>query len=315
VLLGDLLYSRNRAPEAVELWREALKANDKNFFALRDLGMALMVEGKSREGLDLLTRASVIRPEHLATTMLVTNLHARLGNADSARNALQRALDKDPGSDVFLEKLASVEAQLGNTGRALELLNAHTFEPTHQTYSLLHLYRGIRLMLALESYKNKNLGDALSHIRSAARPPSSLGIDDFATVASSRLLMFEALVGQVSGRTQEALASWKAAAETRDDDVEGEGLFRALALRKTGRTQQASEWLDMFKTVNQQRKSDNAMDLRVQAHCLAGFHEAFEGKDAQAAESFRKALEIDQSYLYARQGLAWLEAGLLRGMR
>jgi len=127
--------------------------------------------------------------------------------------------------------------------------------------------------------------------------------------------MFEALLHELAGNAREALAAWKAAAATRDDDIEGEGLFRAIALLKAGQTQKGGEWLSGFTPVNEQRKTDNAVDLRVQAHCLSGFYWALEGKDAQAAESFRRALEIDQSYLYARQGLAWLEAGLLKGLR
>ncbi len=315
VLLGDLLYSRGRRGEAIELWRKALEADARHFFALRDLALALLVEGKRQEGLELLTRASVARPEELATTMILTDINARLGNADAARNALQRALAKDPGRDVLFEKLASVEAQLGNDSRALELLTSHTFEATHQTYSLLHLYRGVRLMMALNAYKLNNFREAVMHVRAAAQPPGSLGVDDFATVTSSRLLMYEALLQQTAGHGPEARAAWQAAAETRDDDIEGEGLFRAIALSKIGERQKADEWLNGFPAVNDQRKSDNAVGLRIQAHTLAGIYAAFEGDEARAADSFRKALEIDQSYLYARQALAWLEAGLLKEMR
>ncbi len=315
VLLGDLLYSRGRRSEAIELWRKALAADARHFFALRDLALALLVEGKRQEGLELLTRASMVRPDELATTMILTDINARLGNADAARNALQRALEKDPGRDVLFEKLASVEAQLGNDSRALELLTSHTFEATHQTYSLLHLYRGVRLMMALNAYKQNNFQEALMHIRSAAQPPGSLGVDDFATVTSSRLLMYEALLQQAAGHGPEAQAAWQAAADTRDDDIEGEGLFRAIALFKIGEAPKAREWLNGFPPVNEQRKSDNAVGLRIQAHTLAGIYAAFEGDDAKAADSFRQALEIDQSYLYARQALAWLEAGLLKGLR
>jgi len=315
VLLGDLLYSRGRHSEAIGIWRQILGHNPGYFFALRDLGMALLLKGERLEGLDLLTRASLVRPEHLATIMLVTDINARMGNADAARKALQRALEKDPKRDQWVEKLASVEAQLGNHSRALELLTTHTFDPTHQTYSLLHLYRGIRLMLALDAHRNKNFPEALSHIRAAAQPPASLGIDDFATVKSSRLWMFEALLQHAAGNAQEARVAWQAAADTRDDDIESEGLFRAIALLKIGQEQKGREWLTNFTAVNDQRKKDNAIDLRIHARSLSGFYAAFKGDDGQAAESFRQALEIDQSYLYARQALAWLEAGLLKGMR
>ncbi|HYK88914.1 MAG TPA: DUF5107 domain-containing protein [Acidobacteriota bacterium] len=314
-LLGDILYSRNRREEAMALWRTAVDAEPKHFSALRDLGMSLLVEGKRPEGIQLLTRASEVRPEHLATTLLVANMSARVGDALTARRSFERALAIRPGMDLLTEKLASVEAQMGNYQRALELLNGHTFDPTHQTYSLLHLYRGIRLMLALQAAGRTDIPGAVDNVRAGASPPTSLGIDDFAKVKSSRLLMFEALLQQAGGDAKAASATWKAAAETRDDDIEGEGLFRAIALYKVGEVQRADEWFRTFTSVNEQRKKDNAMDLRTHAYCVAGIYAAFRGDEAGAAENFRKAIEIDQSYLYARQALAWLEAGMLKRLR
>ena len=314
VLLGDLLYSRGRHDEAIELWSEAVGIDPSHFFALRDLGMALLVSQEQKRGLELLTRASAVRPDHLATTMLLADINARVGNADAAREAIERALENSPGRDVLMEKLASVEAQVGNETRALELLTSHKFEATHQTYSLLHLYRGVRLMMALDSYKRGDRQEALTHVRAASQPPSNLGIDDYGTVKSSRLLMFEALLHQKAGNLAEARLAWEAAAETRDDDIEGEGLFRAIALLKIGRTQQAREWLDAFPSVNQQRKTDTSVEVRTQAYCLAGVYAAFRGEDVKAGEYFNQALDINQSYLYARQARAWLQAGLLAGL-
>ncbi len=50
VLLGDLLYSRERRGEAIELWRRAVAAAPQHFFALRDLGMALLAGGHEGRG-------------------------------------------------------------------------------------------------------------------------------------------------------------------------------------------------------------------------------------------------------------------------
>ncbi|HXK62124.1 MAG TPA: hypothetical protein PLP42_19745 [Acidobacteriota bacterium] len=113
----------------------------------------------------------------------------------------------------------------------------------------------------------------------------------------------------------EARSAWEAAAQTRDDDIEGEGLFRAIALLKIGQTQEAQEWLDAFPSVNQQRRTDNSIEVRTQAYCLAGIYAAFRGEDVEANEYFNEALNINQSHLYARQARAWLQAGLLKVLR
>ncbi len=315
VLLGDLLYSRDRRGDATELWRAAVQVDPRNFSALRNLGIATLVAGKQEEGLGLLTRASEARPDHLATTLLVANVNARLGHTEQAREAFRKALQLQPNSDQVVQKLASLEAQMGNYARALEIIDAHKFQATHLSYSLLHLYRGIRLTLALQAAGKSQFSEALSDLKSAARPPSTLGVDDFAAVKSSRLLMYEALVHQAAGDSAAAIAAWQAAAKTLDDAIEGEGLFRAIGLCKIGQAQKAEDWFKEFATVNEQRKTDNAVNLRLQAYDLAGIYAAMRGDDALARENFAKALEIDQSYLYARQGLAWLQAGMLKGLR
>jgi tetratricopeptide (TPR) repeat protein len=170
-------------------------------------------------------------------------------------------------------------------------------------------------MLALQAVRNSQFAEALADVGSATRPPTSLGVDDFAAVKSSRLLMYEGLLHQAAGDSAAALAAWQAAAKTLDDDIEGEGLFRAIGLYRAGQVKKAEDWFKEFAIVNEQRKTDNAVDLRLHAYDLAGVYAAMRGDNALARENFKKALEIDQSYLYARQSLAWLDAGMLKGLR
>jgi tetratricopeptide (TPR) repeat protein len=127
--------------------------------------------------------------------------------------------------------------------------------------------------------------------------------------------MYDALLQQSAGNSKAAQTDWQAAAQTLDDDIEGEGLFRAIGLYKSGQTQKAEEWFKEFAVVNEQRKTDNAVDLRLHAYDLAGIYAAMQGDDALARDNFQKALQIDQSYLYARQSLAWLDAGMLKGLK
>jgi len=315
VLLGDLLYSRNRQDAAMQLWGGAIQSDSKNFSALRNLGMATLAAGKREDGLAFLIRASEAQPANMETAMLVANFSASMGHTDEARQAFERLLKIQPDSDQVLQKLASLEAQMGNDQRALEIMEKHKFQATHLSYSLLHLYRGVRLTLAAESAKSANFPDALADVAAATKPPASLGVDDFAHLKSSRLLMYDALLQHAAGNSAGAQADWEAAAKTLDDDIEGEGLFRAIGLYKSGQTQKAEAWFKDFAVVNEQRKTDNALDIRLHANDLAGIYAAFRGDDALARENFKRALDTDQTYLYARQSMAWLDAGLLKGLK
>jgi tetratricopeptide (TPR) repeat protein len=315
VLLGDLLYSRSRRMEATSLWSTAVEKAPHNFSALRNLGMARLVEGNQEKGLTVLTRALVVRPDHLATVLLVANVNARLGHIQAARRVFQKALALQPGDDQLLQGLASLEAQVGNEQQALKILNSHTFGPTHLSYALLHLYRGIQLMLALQTAKNSQFNKALYDIAAAQDPSSNLGVDSFAKITSSRLLMYKALMLHAEGKHSAAMAAWQEAAKTPDKDIQGNGLFRAIGLYKSGQGQEAEAWLKGFVPVNEQRKTDNSITLRLHAYEMAGIYAAMHGNRSLAEQNFQKALEIDQSYLYARQGMAWLKAGMLDGLK
>jgi tetratricopeptide (TPR) repeat protein len=88
-----------------------------------------------------------------------------------------------------------------------------------------------------------------------------------------------------------------------------------MALYQIGETQKAEEWFKTFSSVNEQRKKDNAIELRVEAHYLAGIFAAFQGNNESAQKNLQQSLEIDPSYLFARQALVWLDAGLLKGLK
>ncbi|MGH9852129.1 MAG: DUF5107 domain-containing protein, partial [Blastocatellia bacterium] len=303
-LLGELLYSRTRQAEAMNAWRAAIASDPQHFSALRDLGLALLEvgleTGKADEALALLTRAAEQRPELLSHTMLVAQLQAKAGNTNAARQMMERALKSKPQNDRLIEALALLEAQSGNPQRALALLANHTFEPQHQSYALLHLWQAANLMASAKVNKD----DAIKLVRAAQNPPANLGVDDFATLRSARLLVFEALLQQPDVAAQ----TWKAAVGTSHEGFNEEGLFRAIALHKSGATAQAEEWFKNFLVVNERNK--NGGRLRAQAHYLAGIYAAFRGQPEQGRASFRQSLELDRTLLWSQQALAWLDAGL-----
>lgn len=315
-LLGDLLYYRARRDEAQTVWRKAIESDPHHFPALRDLGMSMLEEGpgagRAEEALSLLTRAMAERPDHLPTTLLVAKLQVRAGALDAARKSLEQSLRKHPGNDRLLERLATIETLNENHERALQLLTNHVFEPRHQSYSLLQLYQATRMMIALKRYRAGAGAAAIDQVRAAQTPPASLGVDDFAALQSARLLVFEALLQQAAGHQEAANQSWASAAGTTHKEIDEEGLFRAVALLREGKKEKAEAWLKNFTTANERDQSGDRGAARAKSFYLAGVYAAFQGEPEQARESFRKCLEIDRSHLWARQALAWLEAGLLK---
>ncbi len=309
-LLGDLYYYRSQPEKGLALWRQAVKSDPNHFSSLRNLGWALLQRGSDQEALAYLERAAELRPEHLETTVGLCQLYMQAGNTDSALRVIRAALEREPSSDQLLELHAQVEAQAGNYDLALSILMHHKFGPRHQSYSLLNLYQSIQL---LKSYQLASQGlyeQAVKHIEDAASPPSNLGVDDFATLVSTRLLFFKALMEEAAGWKDQALRSWEEVARTTNDDYDGEGLFRAIGLYMTGNKKEASEWFEVFEKVTELRKNDSSPAVRAHAHYLSAIYSIFRGREDQARQDLQRALEIDRSNLFSRQAALWLEAGL-----
>jgi tetratricopeptide (TPR) repeat protein len=272
--------------------------------------MALLEAGRSGEALTLLARAAEQRPDLLSNTILVARLHAQAGDNGVARQTLERALKHRPRRDRLLEALAALEAQSGQPQRALTLLSHHTFEPQHQSYALLHIWQAAQL-LASAAAGQTSRATALAHVRAAQQPPANLGMDDFATLRSARLLVFEALSHQAAGDVGAARQAWRAAAETANEGGGAEALFRHIALDKLGETTRAEAWFRDFLRANARGQASDRAATRVEAYYLAGIYAAFRAETEAARANFQRSLEIDRTFLWAKQALAWLDAGLL----
>jgi len=313
-LLADIYYSRRRHDEAIQLWTSAADGSSGHFSSLRNLGWAYLVRGDSERAAGLLERALRVRPDHLETATTLTQLYARLGKTDQALAVIERLNSRNPNNDQVVELTARIRAVAGDTDGSLALLNAHQFGIRHQSYALLHLYQGVQLLKSVEEFKRGAIAEALGHINQAAQVPANLGVDDFAALKSSRLLVFRALILERSGDRAGALEAWKAATETVDQDFDGEGLFRAIALAHIGKPEDAAKWFAEFEQVNPTRQKDNDATVRIHAIYLAGMYAIFRGDRDQGLDQFNRALDADASDLMVRHAVAAFQAGLLSGL-
>jgi tetratricopeptide (TPR) repeat protein len=313
-LLGDLLYARSRQEEGIQLWEQAIASDAEHYQSLRNLGWAWLERGEVERALPVLEQAADIRPDDLEIINGVTRLYTRLGRGDDAVRVVRVALGKRPENDQLVELMAEARAFNGQYDEALELLTEHQFGPRHQSYSLLRLYQAVELLKVYELTKTGNFEKALDHLRASQNTPANLGVDTFVALKSSRLLFFEALVHQQSGEQQKAREAWKEAVDTVDHDYNGEGLFRAIAMVHTGEPKEAEEWFHMFEVVNPQRRKDNSVRVKTEAFYLAGIYSVFRGDKAKAQEYLDEAIQADESNLFARHALLWLEAGLFEGI-
>jgi tetratricopeptide (TPR) repeat protein len=313
-LLGALLYSRTDRANARDLWEAGIEHDPEHFASLQHLGWTLVEEGQVDQALPFLERAAQAQPGDLGTATGIARLYARQGEMESALRVVNGALEEDPQNDQLVELQVKLTALTDDYDEALRILSTHRFGARHQSYSLLHLYQATHLLKAFQLAEEASFELALEQIRNAGDPPSSLGVDDFAALASSRLLFFEALTHALNSDAASSLDAWHRASLTVDQDFDGEGLFRAIGLFMSGEKGEAEKWFSEFEEVNRLRKKDNDTSVKILAYYLSGVYSIFRGKLAEGRQELQVAVQTDESDLLARHALLWIDGGLFRGL-
>jgi len=313
-LLGALLYSRSHRTDAKDLWERAIEHDPQHFSSLQHLGWALVEEGQVEQALAFLDRAAQAQPGDLGTATGIARLYARRGLIDGALEVVNGALREHPGYDQLIELQIKLMALNGDYDEALQILDAHQFGARHQSYSLLHLYQAAHLLKAYQFAREKSLEQALEQIQVAGQPPSSLGVDDFAALASSRLLFFEALTHSLNSDSASSRDAWRRASETVDQDADGEGLFRAIGLFMVGEREETEKWFAEFEEVNELRKKDNDTSVKVLAYYLSGIYSIFRGRIEEGRLDLESALKTDESDLFSRHAILWLNSSFFQGL-
>jgi tetratricopeptide (TPR) repeat protein len=313
-LLGALLYSRTDRATARDLWESGIEHNPEHFASLQHLGWALVEEGRVDQALPFLERAAQAQPGDLGTATGIARLYARQGEMESALQVVNGALKEAPQNDQLIELQVKLTALTDDYDEALRILSTHQFGARHQSYSLLHLYQAAHLLKAFQFAGETSFEQALSQIKKAGEPPSSLGVDDFAALSSSRLLFFEALTHALNSDTASSRDAWHRASLTVDQDYDGEGLFRAIGLFMSGEKDKAETWFSEFEEVNRLRKKDHDTSVKVLAYYLSGIYSIFRGRLPEGRQELQVAVQTDESDLFARHALLWMDNDLFRGL-
>jgi hypothetical protein len=166
------------------------------------------------------------------------------------------------------------------------------------------------LLKSFQLTNEKQFGLALKQIQQADQPTSNLGTDDFSALVSSRILFFKALTHLAAGDVQSSKNAWLQASRTVDQDLDGEGLFRAVGLYYSGERDEAEAWFERFEEINQLRKTDNSTSVKVLAHYLGGIYSIFRGNLVEGRQDLQIAIGIDESDLFVRHALLWFENDL-----
>lgn len=95
--LARLYGEAKQLDKAIEAFRQMTKLDPNLGRAWYNLGLALSQQGKEQEALQALERAEATMPDSPEPPYAAATIHFRLGDVDSARAAVIRSLQNDPG--------------------------------------------------------------------------------------------------------------------------------------------------------------------------------------------------------------------------
>ncbi len=100
---ADQLFAAQRFADAVPLYRRILTLQPDDVDAKNDLGLALHYSGDTAAALDVLRAGAAAAPEQQRIQLTLGFVALQAGDTDTARQALGRARDLAPESDVGRE--------------------------------------------------------------------------------------------------------------------------------------------------------------------------------------------------------------------
>lgn len=99
-LEGDRLFGQGQYPRAAELYASALAAGDRDVNTYNSLGLTLHYLGRSGEALQVLSEGIALDDSYQRIWLTLGFVHGQIGHAEQAREALERAWEMNPESDV-----------------------------------------------------------------------------------------------------------------------------------------------------------------------------------------------------------------------
>ncbi len=254
--LGLLLYAQGRREEGQAAWEQAAAADPEFYILFRNLGLsARQVSNDAEKAEQWLRRAVELRPDDVRPYLELnevfrtrrTSPEIRLAVLDAALPNVQRR-----GSIAAAQIDACLD--LGDWDRALEELASHTFHRWEGEFGMRAVWVNVNLGQGAERFDAGDYEGARESFLRALEYPSNLRIGRHARKLDARTHWCAGAAYEALGDLESATRHWEEAAaelpQLNRDLAQFYGtsgpdiiIYRALALRKLGRSEEAEQSL------------------------------------------------------------------------
>lgn len=318
-LLGCLLYD-NQPENAIKAWEASRERNDKFALTHRNLALAYAQHEKNiSKAIASLEKAVELDPNE-PRFFHELDLQYEAGGAPVAKrlDMLTKHHDTVAQRDDALTREIVLLTVAGQPGRALALLRGRRFRNWEGSSQIHSVYVDACLARGQQLLAEKKPREALAAFEAALEYPENLEVGR--ARRSPRTAQIQFLIGtthEVLGNPEAAKVAFEQASAGRGGGNSETDNFRALALRKLGRDNDAKPIFErLVRTGEEQLRQSEAADYfakfgektservrQANAHYLAGLGKAGLGDQAAASEQYRRALELHPAHLGANQML------------
>jgi tetratricopeptide (TPR) repeat protein len=316
--LGNVLASKLRSNEALVAWQDAVRLDQTNVFARRNLARALwVVADKKQEAAREYESTIAASPNDYRLYIE----YDKLLEASGAKAQRLRILENAPAAvqqqSSFAQTLADAYVDQGEFEKAAAILDKHTFTTGEGEISALSIYRRAHLGLANKYRLAGDSQKAAAAFLKATQYPKNLGVGRPAMESQAREYVFAARELEKAGKAVEAKTWWqRAALDPLNSPVQPEEpwsehyYYKAVALEQINRKDEARALYERLARLADERlmlESEPVPPTGAIRFVLAGAGLKAIGRQTEARTMLERALSLNPQSELAREQLADLQ--------
>jgi len=298
--LGNLLCSKNRPEEALNLWEQAAAELGSFSVVHRNIGR---VYWKSKEqpdaAIQAYQRALAADPKDYKLYFELNCIFLDCGLEQQRQELIESMPEQLLTNDVIAEMVAAFHTDRQEWDQALAILSSSHFFPWE-------VYKGVRLLYVdanigrgISLTRRKKFKEAIDCFEKVFEYPRNIGVGEpfYKVNAEARYRIGLAL--SESGNEAGAKGAWQKAAEEPRPSINDLCYYRARALQRLDRSEEAAAALQELKEQAQQGITEKSGDV-AEFMYLSGLAHKGLGQTVQARQDFHIALALNRAHRRCR---------------
>ncbi|MGH9328675.1 MAG: DUF5107 domain-containing protein [Terriglobia bacterium] len=296
--LGNFLFAHGRYSEAASLWFKALGEGFESAVLLRNLGVyAWQVKKDLPSAAGFYARAIRLNPADYRLYTDLDEIYAQTGNASARAKLFESAPPEVLQQDTVRARYVLYLIEQSKFDGALAELSSHQFKPWEGGQEIHNMFVVANVEKGSASLRDHRPQEAERAFREAMQYPENLGVGKPAQPQDEQQLYDLGSALEAQGKTTQAQAAWKRAAEAGRSASGISAIYSALALEKLGQSEAAQQILERCIETSRQPRAESYN------YFVAGMAERYRQNSENARSDFRRALDLDPRFWQARLAL------------